>query len=320
MPVSNNSNMSLPLSIFMVHSDYDLIKGDDYISATSLLKPIKSTILGGRIKGSAMDTLDLVASAVGTASHDRLEKAFLNGNHVTNMKKLGYPEEVIKNVLINPKEVEPGDFPIYLEKRSVKTLNGWRIGGKFDFVMEGIVRDLKTTKVFKWMKGDFEDYILQGSIYRWLNPDIITEDYMYIDFIFTDWKAFEYESKEGYPRYPAISKAMDLLSIEETEAWLSGRLALLESYADAEQGDIPNCTQHELWMDSPRYAYYKNPDGKRATKVFKDFREANDRLLKDGSVGKVETRLGKPKRCDYCSAKPICSQCQEYVSIGLLEP
>jgi len=318
MPVSNNSNMSLPLSIFMVHNDYDLIKGADYISATSLLKPIKSTILGGRIKGSAMDTLDMVASAVGTASHDRLEKAFLNGNHVTNMKKLGYPEEVIKNVLINPKGVEPGDFPIYLERRSIKPLNGWRIGGKFDFVAEGIVRDLKTTKVFKWMKGDFEEYILQGSIYRWLNQDIITEDYMYIDFIFTDWKAYEYESKEGYPKYPAISKAMDLMTVEETEAWLSTRLSLLETYADAEQGDIPNCTQYELWQSDPVYKYFKNPKGKRATKNFKDFAEANQRLLNDGAVGIVKTVLGEPKRCGYCSANPICEQYASMVKKGLI--
>lgn len=317
--ITNNNNISLPLQIYLAHSDYDLIKGDDYISATSLLKPIKSTILARRIKGSTMDVMDMVPSAVGTASHDRLEKSFLHGNHVVNLKKLGYSKEVISKIRINPIKEEPGTIPIYLERRSIKPIGKWRVGGKFDFVSEGVVRDLKTTKVFSWMKGDFNDYIIQGSIYRWLNPDIITEDHMYIDFLFTDWKKFELESKKGYPPTPACSKAMELMPISTTESWIECRLNLLEKFWDSEQGDIPNCNQKELWQDEPKFAYFKNPTGKRATKVFESLTEATIRLHSDGNVGKIDTRLGTPKRCNYCSAKSICYQAQGYIAKGVLE-
>lgn len=317
--VSNDSKMSLPLQLFMIHSDYDQIPGDNYISATALLKPIKSTILSRRVEGSSMDLLDLVAAAVGTASHDRLEKSFLKNNYIKNMHKLGIPQNVINRVRINPEKVDENDIPIYLEKRTVKKLGKWKIGGKFDFVAEGTVRDLKTTKVFSWMKGDFNDYIMQGSIYRWLNPDIITEDIMYIDFIFTDWKAHEQETKAGYPQYAAQSKPFNMMSYDATEVWLRKQLTKLEYYWDKEQSELPKCNRSELWQNPEKYAYYKNPLGKRATKVFESLADANIRLNKDGNVGKIDTRRSTPKRCNYCSAKPICHQAQDFILLGLLE-
>ena len=318
--ITNNTNLSLPLAMFLVMDDYDHVSKSNYISATSLLRPIKATILQGRLKGEIEnDVLDFVASRVGTSAHDRLEKAFLNGNHVKNMRKLGYPEDIISRTKINPVNPHEADIPIYLEKRTIKELNGYLIGGKFDTVVEDTVRDLKTTKVFKWIKGDFEEYELQGSIYRWLNPDIIKNDYMYIDFIFTDWKKFEAKAKKEYPQYPAQSKRLPLLSLEDTEKWISGKLTQITSLIDKDQDELPECTQKELWQDEPKYAYFKNPLGKRATKVFSNLLDANTKLLADGSVGKIDTRNGTPKRCNYCNARPICNQYAQFVNEGLMK-
>ena len=315
---SNKNNLSLPLSVFMVHSDYDNVLDPNYISATSLLQPLKSIILSNTYKSKELDVIDLLASSVGTASHDRLEKSFLHDNHIINLRKLGYSDSVISRVKINPESIESDDIPIYLEKRTIKELNGWKIGGKFDFVSDGIVRDLKTTKTYKWIKQDFEDYILQGSIYRWLNQDIITANHMYIDFIFTDWKKYESDANPDYPRTPAISKKLSLMSIEDTENWLINRLNSIEKYLDSPQDQLPICNEKELWQDPPKYAYFKNPTGKRATKVYNSLSDANNKLIQDGNVGKVDTRLGKPTRCNYC-LKSICTQAQEYIKQGLLE-
>ena len=308
---TNETNLPLSLSMFMVHSDYDHINEPNYISATSLLNSIKSIVLSSRVESSSSDVSGLQASAVGTASHDRLEKAFTNGNHIINMQKLGYPQKLIDKVVINPDKVEEGQFPIYLEKRSIKPLNGFRIGGKFDLVMEGAVRDLKTTKVFTWMKQDFDNYVLQGSIYRWLNPDIITENHMHIDFIFTDWKAHEVQSKEGYPPQSALEKRFNLMSMAETEQWIASKVSNIEKYMQAEEVDIPRCTDKELWKAPNRYAYYKKPDAKRATKVFDTSAEASLRLSQDGNVGRVETRHSEAKKCNYCNANTVCKQLKE---------
>ena len=317
--ITNKTNLSLPLQMFLIHDDYDLVKRKKYISATGLLKPIKATVLAMQSTiAHDNDVLDFLASRVGTASHDRLEKAFLNGNHVTNMRKLGYTEDVINHIKINPAEVNESDIPIYLEKRTIKQLHKWFIGGKFDVVMEHTVRDLKTTKVFTWIKNNFEDYQIQGSIYRWLNQDLIKNDTMFIDFIFTDWKAYEAEAKDTYPQYPALSKALPLMSVEETEAWINNKLHAIESLIDADQSLLPDCTDKELWQDPTKYAYFKNPTGKRATKVFDTADLANIKLMSDGSVGKIEVRPGKPKRCNYCSVKESCHQAQAFSAQGLL--
>ena len=56
------------------------------------------------------------------------------------------------------------------------------------FVAEGKVQDFKSTSVYTYLNQTNKDkYILQGSIYRWLNEDTITRDTMDIHFIFTDW-------------------------------------------------------------------------------------------------------------------------------------
>ena len=317
--LKNESNVSLPLAMFLAHDDYDMVKEPNYISATALIKPIRAIILEMRVdsKGKENDVLDFLASRIGTASHDRLEKAFMNGNHVKNMRKLGYPQSIIDRIKINPETLNEGDIPIYLEQRTIKPLMGYSIGGKFDVILEDTVRDLKTTKVFKWLKGDFEDYQLQGSIYRWLNPDKIKNDIMFIDFLFNDWKKYEADAKPEYPQKAAQSKQLALMSYEATEEWLVNKLTSITNLMKADQDKIPECTQKDLWMDPPKYAYFKSPEGKRATKVFDNQTDANDRLMKDNSVGKIEVRMGQPKRCNYCNASPICNQYKNYLAQGI---
>jgi len=318
MEITNNFNLALPLQLFMVHSDYDHIDKENYISATGLIKPIKAIVLNlqGNVTGSN-DVLDSLASSVGTASHDRLEKAFLNGNHIINMRKLGYDEDTISRIKINPTEVQETDIPIYLEKRTIKKLGKYLIGGKFDICLEGTVRDLKTTKVFSYTKHDFSAYKLQMSIYKWLNPDIIKKPYGYIDFIFTDWKAFETE-KKGYPQTPALSERITLFTSEEVETWLSNKLNQIESLRNATQDMLPKCTHEELWQEANKWAFYAKPDSKRATKVSEDEAEINQLFISKGSKGRVEHRQGKIKRCNYCVGPDNCKQAQEYVVQGLL--
>ena len=49
MIITNNHGISLPLAVWLLHDDYDYVKDENYISATSLLKSTKQIILSKRI-------------------------------------------------------------------------------------------------------------------------------------------------------------------------------------------------------------------------------------------------------------------------------
>ena len=308
------------MAVYLAHDDYDAIKEENYISVTSLLKPLKAIILGMRADYSEPDVLDFVASRTGTAIHNAAENAWLHHNYKKNMKKLGYHQDVIDRVQVNPNIVsmDTDDINIFLEKRSITSIGGYRVGGKFDAVFDGFIRDIKTVKAFSFMKNDNSDYQLQMSIYKWLNPDIITGDIGFIDMLITDWKQFEADAKPEYPQLPVVEKAIPLLSHQQTEKWLKDRLNHITILKDKDQSALPECTPQELWQSDPSYAYFKKPAAKRATKVFSSMAEANQRLLDDGSTGKVDTRYGKAKRCTYCNAQSLCNQAARLSAEGLL--
>ena len=188
---TNKHNVPLALSVWLVADNYDYQDIPNYISATTLLKPLRQMILSARTLPSMLkvqpDVSDLAARAMGNALHDSIEKAWLS-NYAKSLKILGYPEDVISSVRINPEpsELFDGCIPIYLEQRQKKQVGKWVVGGKFDMVADGVVHDNKSTTVYSWINGGKdEDYKMQGSIYRWLNPDKITEDFIRVNFIIT---------------------------------------------------------------------------------------------------------------------------------------
>lgn len=323
--ITNLKGVPLALAVWAVHDEYDYIKEDNYISATGLMKPLRHLILPRRVPAQikeAPDVSEYIARALGHSIHDSVEKSWVRG-YVTNLRKLGYPDTVIDRVRINPapEDLFGGCIPIYLEQRGLKKIlvNGveYTIGGKFDLVAEGILHDVKSTGTYGFMVGGRdEDYILQGSIYRWLHPDKITGDIIRICFVFTDWQSFMAKQNPNYPQTRCVYKEYKLMSLEATEQWIRNKIGLLQQYMHADEKDIPECTPEELWISDPKYKYYANAaktDG-RSTKNFDDAAEAMNywKVQKNG-VGVVITEQGAPKRCQqYCDAYPVCSQREKY--------
>jgi hypothetical protein len=327
MSYTNYNNIPLVLSVWLAANDgYDLKQSDNVVSATSLMKPTKSLILGNRVHASeteeqVVDVSDLVPSRLGTAVHTAAEVAWLYSRE-SALTALGYPQQVIDKIRLNPDE--PGEdpqFDIYLEQRSSKAIGKWVISGKFDFVENGRVKDIKTTKTYNWIKGsNDEKYRIQGSIYRWLNPEIITDDYVDILMVFTDWSPLKAKVDKDYPKANIQVRTLPLMSLEETERWIKNRLTEIERYWDAHQDTMPACTPEELWMDPPKYAYYKSPKAQRATKLYNTPQEANAHKARDGIPGsKVVERKSEPKFCKYCEGRQICLQAQNYIAEGLLK-
>jgi hypothetical protein len=214
--------------------------------------------------------------------------------------------------LINPKpeDIKEDSIAIYLEQRAQKQVGNYLVSGKFDFVGEGRVEDFKSTSTYTAINSTNDDkYILQGSIYRWLNPTIITKGEMAIQFIFTDWSAARAKSEDNYPKQRIQQRILPLKSVAETEAYIVSKLALVEKYMDLPEENIPLCSDEDLWRSAPVFKYYKNPDKMaRSTKNFDTKQEAYIRLAEEGGKGIVVERPGQVTACKYCPAFSVCTQ------------
>lgn len=325
MKLTNNKNIRMSMAVFLAHDDYDYDPRPNTLSATTLQKSVRQIILGKRVISSdmSMDISSLTASTYGTSIHDGIEKAWSHGNHLKALRRLGISQETLERFKINPKpeEITANTIPIYIEQRVEKQFGKWIIVGKYDFVGDGQLEDHKTTGVFTYMKKTHnEKYKQQGSVYRWLNPTIITNDQMIINFIFTDWSTLKAttERDKGYPPERLMSVPIYLMSVSETERFIQNKLKDIEANINTPEPDLPLCNQEELWQAETVYAYYKNPDSTgSSTKNFDNFAEAQMRLMKDGSTGVIKIRKGMVKYCAWCPAAPVCSQRQQLIADGL---
>jgi len=318
MKYTNKQNLPLSLAVWLAYDDYELPNIDKLISATGLLKPIKSIILGFRTKSGTLDVSELIPSSLGKAIHSAIENAWNSNKLDSILNDLGLPNAIKNNYSFNSSK--SSKIPIYMEQRSSKELEGWVVTGKFDFVSNGKLEDFKSTGVNSWISQIHKDkYIQQCSIYRWLNPDIILDDTCIINYIFTDWSLTKARQDKTYPKARIISQEYEMMDIKETERFIKNKLKLLNKYLSEEESNIPECTEEELWAKKAIYSYYKNPNKlDRSTKNFDSYYEAHSKFIEDGSVGIVKERKGEVVFCRYCSAKNICEQANRYIQEGRL--
>lgn len=322
--ITNTSDISLALAVWLLHDEYDHQSIPNYISATSLMKPLRHIILGPRVDRISLpaDVADFIPSVLGSSLHDSIEKAWVKG-YAKSLKMLGYPDNLIERVIINPtddymRSHSNSAIPIYLEQRMFREFKGFTIGGKFDMVTDGIIQDTKSTSAFTWVYSGRDDaYQLQMSIYRWLDAaqplPKITEDYGRINFIFTDWQKFSAKTNPKYPQKRVEYKEIPLMSLADTEAWVLNKLTQIQKYKDTPEPQVPECSEEDLWRSDPVHKYYSDPTktSGRSTRNFDTLNEAYAFKAEKGK-GVVITTLSEPKRCGYCDAFSICTQREKY--------
>lgn len=324
---TNNSNIPLPFAIWLASDfGYDRPFDPTELSVTEIIRPIRSIILSRQLaeeKAKAevitRDIEDKAAAALGTAVHTAVEHGWVYHLSV-GMENLGYPQKQIERVAINPKDPNPDDFNVYFEKRTRKQIKGFTLSGKFDVVMDGTVRDIKTTKAYTYMKGSQDEkYRLQGSMYRWLNPELITNDFMFVDYYFTDWSpvAYQKEKEKNYPPTRMLEKRFDLMSPEETQMYVEQRLDLIKQYTGVPQTALPRCTSEELWKPDSEWEYWTKATNKRCSNLLKTRGEA-EALMASKGMGFLRERQQGPRFCKFCDASSICKQAQEYIAEGIL--
>ena len=140
---------------------------------------------------------------------------------------------------------------------------------------------------------------------------------MDIHYIFTDWKGAMVKSDPSYPPKRFHTQSFELLSLNETEAFIRKKLGLIEQYWDAPEEEIPQCNDDELWRSEPQFKYYKNPEKTaRSTKNFDTMQDAMLRLSEDGNVGVVKEVPGQVTACKYCPAFAACTQKDQLIAVG----
>ena len=321
---SNINGLELSMAVFLAHNDYDGDSPDDKtISVTNLLKSTRQIVLTKRLSGDLIsDVSNYVASRMGQSWHLAIEQALTSDKLPETLFKLGYPPRVVDLVVVNPTKeylkANPDAISIYTENRIEKKVNGWTISGKYDQVIDGVLEDNKQTKTFSYgSETKKEDYIMQGSMYRYLNPDIITADYMRINFNFPNWEKYM-SKKAGYPHSQIMSQVLTLKSPQAMEQFIISKTNEIDKYIDVEESVLPFCTPRELWQKPTIYQYFSSPSNKTSSKNFNNAFDANTHLREKGK-GVVIPKLGEVMACKYCSAFNLCSQKDQYINNGLLK-
>lgn len=322
---SNVSAVPLALAVFLATDHYDHNPDPYTISATTLLKPLRQIILPTRVPSEygLVDLAGTMANRIGSAIHDGIERAWRT-NFKQALADLGYPPGLIKRVRIDPTDAElvadPDIIPFYMEQRASRKLGKWTVTGKYDFIGEGRVEDYKSASTWSYKNQvNADKQTKQGSIYRWLDPKRITRDEMAIHHIFLDWKQGMIKSDSTYPPQRFHTQIFPLLSLSDTERFITQKIALIEQHWDTPEADFPLCDDEELWRSEPKFKFYKNGNinSARSTKNFDSLVAARTYQVNDAAgAGAIKEVPGEAKACRYCAGFPICSQKDALILAG----
>lgn len=257
----------------------------DY-SASTIVSPVQQTILKQRHKDNlkVFDVIDLFWSFLGSVSHSVLEEAW---------------------------HESMGGF---VEQRLYMDLCGKRISGKLDRYVKPAIRDYKSTKVYKIMKGDFEDWEKGQNVYAYLcRMNGLPVETLTIIALLFDWKKNEVY-KKGYPKAPIVTIPLKLWTIQEQEDYVYDRLQLLKQAEQLDDFSLPECSEKERWQDPSKWAVIKKGCN-RASRVFELSHEATEFMKTKSSDYEIVERPGTPKRClEHCAAANHCHQYKRIVA------
>lgn len=210
-----------------------------------------------------------------------------------------------------------------VEERLYMDVLGKVLSGKMDRYLEPEIRDYKTTKVYKIMKGDYDEWEKGQNIYAQLCREKGWEvKSIKIIVLLTDWKKGEMY-KKNYPQAPILEIPLRVWSEKEALAYINHRAGGIidaETLSDEEVYAKYPCSSKEMWEDVRDYAVIKNESATdpaaRATKSCETEAAATQYIGEKGwhSTHQVVKRMTPRTRCnDWCDAAPVCLQHKAYL-------
>lgn len=328
MSKSYINGQDLPISVAAWLALDEYVSNPDIVSATQLLQSTRKLVLSyqamhsSTIATTPADVMSMMKSRKGTAVHSAIESTWTDENKRRKaLSALGYSDSSIDKFVVNvePADLKKGQIPVYTERFCERTIGDYAVGGTADFIIKGRLSDFKNTSTFSYNDPKkARDYQIQGSVYRWAMPDIITEDEMDIIEMYDDWsKARAFGS--GYPSNPIEVRKIPLLSLTQTERFISNKIKDVAEALTLDEEDIDPCSDEELWRKSDTYKYYAKADAVgKSTKNFDNYKDALKHFNEAGAKGRIDHVKGEVVACRFCDAIGICSQAKRLIANGEL--
>ena len=324
MQVKNDLGIDWIIAAWLSSNTYTGSNNQTSISASNFCRSVRQNVLSRVMQYNGeeepTDISTMLSSSIGTALHRDIQAVWENDEIITNaLKNLGYSDERIRRIHVNPEYPIEGDTNLWFEKRVEKEINGWKITGQFDLVVNDTIHDFKSTKTYITRNKTKEgDYKIQLSIYRWLNQEIITNDIGVIHYINTDYNQNYVHSYNDYPLHPFTSINVPLMSIQETEEFICKRIRDIEYYTE-NLTELPRCNDHTLMIDKPIWQYFASSTSTKASKNFDTKLEALQYMSNKGNKGMVKAKEQEPIGCKYCNCKKACTQYKDFVIRGIIK-
>jgi len=281
MQITNNNHLPMPIYRAILNTTYKGQGHASYASVTGLLKGIKQFVLEQRYQEELEeDASDRIWALMGSAIHSVLEKSETDDN--------------------------------LAEIRLQTNIDDKILSGGVDLYENGVIYDFKFTSVWSYLSNArILDWVRQLNMYAYLYRKAGFEVHtLKIIAIYRDWQKSRYMNLKENERYPRQVEEIELplWDMDETEAYIRERFALIEEAMELPDDMIAPCTPDERWEAEPTYAVIKK-GGQRASKVCDSLKAAEAYLnnLKDKDSFIIEHRKGSAKKClEYC---PVASYC-----------
>jgi len=207
-----------------------------------------------------------------------------------------------------------------VERKIWDKIAGRKVVGKFDAYLNGMLLDLKTTSIWKFIYKQFDDFENQLNIYAYiLRKEGIPVSLLQIVMWFTDYNANESYKHADYPQdfiEPVlISNLWPMKEAEERIVTMVERHKANEGRSDNE---LDLCTAEDMWSKESVWAV-EAPGSNRAVRLLDTEAEAKDYITKSKNKEKgtwvINKRAGAHTRCEkFCKVNIYCSQYQQYLA------
>ena len=278
--LTNNGNMPPAIVGAIIQQRSEYSNGGSDLSASGVTDPPRIYWLKKRHRDEVVeDVSDLIWSMLGTAVHNILEASGKHGG-----------EHIV-------------------EERFATDILGWKFSGQLDHynVDNNTLSDYKITSVYS-VKGDHKkEWEAQLNCLRYLlHLNGVVADRLQIVAILRDWSKQKAKMDKEYPNTQVVEVDIPVWDLQDTDTYLKGKVAMLQSYQNTPDDELPLCSEEDRWAKPTMYAVMKQ-GAKRATKLHPNKEDAETHADEVG--GYVELREGESVRCDsYCSVSGFCNQ------------
>lgn len=138
------------------------------------------------------------------------------------------------------------------EQRIDVELDGITISGQMDVRDNDEITDYKSTSVWTiiYNPGGKKEWIQQLNIYAWLVWKSLGKkiNKLSVNAILRDHTGSKVAEGSNYPKIPFAMVNLPVWTVEQTEAYLKGRIALFKGCVGLKDNELPLCTDEEIWL------------------------------------------------------------------------